>query len=210
MNLCIALHTIKKEGYSPPVIDVPIDVIGAGYMTVQAKAISYRPDGTPSYQLIYIKSCKSPITYTIGDQEYTAQKDDIILYRPYEMQKYIYTTNHEVLAYWIHFDGTEVENLMKKFHINDIKTMHLTDTTISIPNTIKMIMNEINASHRFSNDIISGELYSLLAKLAQFHYLSTNNFSKIDEIIDEIKINFWTIPLTRITLTNAVSVFPIS
>ncbi len=180
----------KKRGLFTPVTDVPIEVIGAGYMTVQSKAISYRPSGTPSYQLIYIKSCKAPITYTIGNQEYTAQKDDIILYRPYEAQKYIYTTDHEVLAYWIHFDGTEVENLMKKFRINDIKILHLTDTTISVPHTIKMIMNEINASHRFSQDIISGELCTLLAKLAQFNYLSSNNFSKIDEIIDEIKINF--------------------
>lgn len=180
----------KKRGLFTPVTDVPIDVIDAGYMTVQAKAISYRPQGTPSYQLIYIKTCKEPITYTIGDQDYTAQKDDIILYRPYEMQKYIYTTNHDVLAYWIHFDGTEVENLMKKLRINDIRILHLTDTTISITNTIKTIMNEINASHRFSHDIISGELCTLLAKLAQFNYLSSNNFSKIDEIIDEIKINF--------------------
>lgn len=180
----------KKRGLYTPVTDVPIDVIGAGYMTVQSKAISYRPNGTPSYQLIYIKNCKAPITYTIGTQEYTAQNGDIVLYRPNETQKYIYTANHELLAYWIHFDGTEVEKIMKRLYINDIKVIHLTDTSISFPKTIKKIMNEINASHRFSHDIISGELYSLLAKLAQFNYLSNNNFSKIDEIIDEIKINF--------------------
>lgn len=180
----------KKRGLFTPVTDVPIEVIGAGYMTVQAKAVSYRPSGTPSYQLIYIKSCKAPITYIIGNQEFTAQKDDIILYRPYETQNYIYTSEHELLAYWIHFDGTEIESLMKKLYINDIRVMHLTDPSISVPKTIKTIMNEINASHRFSNEIISGELCTLLAKLAQFNYLTNNNFSKIDEIIDEIKINF--------------------
>lgn len=180
----------KKRGLFTPVTDVPIDVIGAGYMTVQAKAVSNRPNGTPSYQMIYIKSCKTPITYIIGNQEYTAQKDDIVLYRPNETQKYIYTANHELLAYWIHFDGTIVESLMKNFHLHDLKIIHLTDTTIAFTKTIKRIMNEINASHRFSQDIISGELYTLLAKLAQFNYLNNNNFSKIDEIIDEIKINF--------------------
>ena len=49
----------KKRGLFTPVTDVPIDVIGAGYMTVQAKAVSNRPNGTPSYQMIYIKSCKT-------------------------------------------------------------------------------------------------------------------------------------------------------
>ncbi len=180
----------KKRGLFTPVTDVPIDVIGAGYMSVETKAPSYRPNGTPSYQLIYIKSCKNSITYTIGNQEYPAQKDDIIIYRPHETQKYNYTVKDEALVYWIHFDGTEVENLMKKFYINDIRVMRLTDTTISIPKTIKKIMNEINASHHFSHEIISAELYGLLAKLAQFNYLNNNNFSKIDEIIDEIKINF--------------------
>lgn len=185
---CAAYNT-GRELFTP-VTDVPMDVISTGYMSVETKASSFRPNGTPSYQLIYIKSCKNSITYTIGNQEYSGQKDDIILYRPYEMQKYYYTVKNEALVYWIHFDGTEVENLMKKLGINDIRVLRLTDTTISVSKTIKRIMNELNASHQFSHEIIIGELYCLLAKIAQFNYFNNNNFSKIDEIMNEIKINF--------------------
>ncbi len=184
----------KKRDLFTPITDVPMDVIGAGYLSLETESetggLSYRPNGTPNYQLIYIKNCKNSITYTIGDRGYTAQTDDIIIYRPYEKQKYYYTKKDEAIVYWIHFDGTEAEKLMKRLCIHDVKILHLTDMSISIPKTIKKIMNEINAPHLFSHDIMCAELYSLLAKIAQFKYLTNNNFSKIDEIIDDIKVNF--------------------
>ncbi len=184
----------KSRDLFTPIRDVPMDVICAGFHSVETmsetRALSNRPNGTPNYQLIYIKECKSPITYTIGEQEYAAQTDDIIIYRPHEKQRYFYTMKNKAVVYWIHFDGAEVENLMKRLCLHDVRLLHLTDTSISVPKAIKRIMNELHASHLFSHDIICGELYSLLAKLAQFKYLTSNNFSKIDEIIDDIKTNF--------------------
>ena len=180
----------KKRDLFKPVLDAPLAVIGAGYMSVETKAPTYREDGTPSYQLIYIKDTKRAVSFTIGDKEFTAEKDDIILYRPGETQKYSYTLDDETLSFWIHFDGTEATEIMKKLDLYDIRVMKLTDASIPIPKTIKKIMNEINTSRHYSEEIIYGELYAMLAKIAQIKYLTKHHFSKIDEIINEIRLNF--------------------
>lgn len=180
----------KKRDLFTPITDVPLEVLGAGYMSVETKAPTNRPNGTPSYQLIYIKKTKNPITFLIGDKTYTAQKDDLIIYRPNETQKYNYCVDDEAISFWIHFDGTEAENIMKRFDIHDIRVLKITDQQFSFPAVIKKIINEINTSHYYSNDIIYGELYTLLAEIAQINFLSKNSSSKINEIINEIKLNF--------------------
>ncbi|MBE6727424.1 MAG: AraC family transcriptional regulator [Ruminococcaceae bacterium] len=180
----------KKRDLFTPVLDSPLTVIGAGYMSVETKAPTYRAEGTPSYQLIYIKDTKNTIAFTIGNQVFTADKDDIILYRPGETQKYSYTMNDETLSFWIHFDGTEATEIMKKLDLYDIKVLKLTDSSIPIPKTIKRIINEINTSRPYSDEIICGELYAMLSQIAQFKYLAKHNFSKIDEIINEIRLNY--------------------
>lgn len=180
----------KKRDLFTPVTDVPLEVLGAGYMSVETKAPTNRPNGTPSYQLIYIKSTKNPITFLIGDKIYTAQKDDLILYRPGETQKYRYCVDDEAISFWIHFDGTEAENIMRRLNLHDIKVLRISDQHFSFPTVIKKIINELNSSQYFSNDIIIGELYTLLAKIAQIKFLSKNNLSKINEIINDIKLNF--------------------
>ena len=153
----------KKRDLFTPITDVPLEVLGAGYMSVETKAHTNRPNGTPSYQLIYIKKTKNPITFLIGDKTYTAQKDDLIIYRPNETQKYNYCVGDEAISFWIHFDGIDAENIMKKFDLHDVRVLKITDQQFSFPAIIKKIINEINTSYYFSNDIIIGELYTLLA-----------------------------------------------
>ena len=180
----------KKRDLFTPVTDVPLEVLGAGYMSVETKAPTNRPNGTPNYQIIYIKNTKKPINFLIGDKVYTAQKDDLVIYRPGEAQKYYYCVDNETISFWIHFDGTQAENIMKKLNLHDVKVLKISDQQFPFPATIKKIINELNTSYYYSNEIIVGELYTLLARIAQIKSLSKNNLSKINEIINEIKVNF--------------------
>jgi len=180
----------KKRDLFTPVTDAPLEVLGAGYMSVETKASTNRQNGTPNYQLIYIKNTKKPIPFLIGDRIYTAQKDDLILYRPGETQKYQYFVDDETISFWIHFDGTAAENIMKQLNLHDIKVLRITDQHFSFPTIIKRIINELNTSTYYSNEIILGELYTLLSKIAQIKFLSKKNSSKIHEIINDIKLNF--------------------
>ena len=75
---------------------------------------TYRPKGRIDYQLLYIASGKGH--FFINGKEEIVTAGHMVLYRPKEMQNYIYYGEDQSEVYWVHFTGSDVKNILKQHH----------------------------------------------------------------------------------------------
>lgn len=176
-----------KRNLYKPVTDVPLDIISVGHLIpIDENASVNRPNGTPSYMLIYIKSGRGGF-FKFGNRQYFAKMGDIVIYRPDEPQEFTYVKSDITHNYWIHFAGTSAKSMMEKLELENIHIIHMPNAPIA--ETVEEMMKEINKNSPFSNEINVGSLYKMLSKIAQFN-ASKKKIPKIEEIIEEIRLNY--------------------
>lgn len=78
---------------------------------------TYRPRGRVDYQLLYIASGKAH--FFIDGKERIVTAGHMVLYRPREMQKYIYYGPDQTEVYWVHFTGGNVRNILRQYGMRD-------------------------------------------------------------------------------------------
>ena len=83
----------------------------------QPKLPTYRPRGRIDYQLLYVASGKGHFFF--DDKEEIIEAGHMILYRPREMQRYVYYGTDQTEVYWVHFTGNNVKNILRKYGIVD-------------------------------------------------------------------------------------------
>ena len=79
------------------------------------KIPTYRPKGRLDYQILYIASGRAHFFFKEGE-ETVVTAGHMVLYRPKEMQKYVYYTKDQTDVYWVHFTGSQVKSLLKEHH----------------------------------------------------------------------------------------------
>ncbi len=92
----------------------PLIVSSCGVYRIftKKKLSTYRPRGRIDYQILYIASGKGHFFFE-DDKEVIVSAGHMVLYRPKEMQKYIYYEEDQTEVYWVHFTGGDVKNILK-------------------------------------------------------------------------------------------------
>ncbi len=88
---------------------------GTYHLYSQPELVTKRPKGRVDYQLLYIASGKAHFTFE-KEGEMLITAGQMVLYRPQEMQHYIYYGKDQTEVYWIHFTGNQVEEILKQYH----------------------------------------------------------------------------------------------
>lgn len=69
-----------------------------------------RPKGRQDYQLLYVASGKAH--FTVEGKLHSLPAGYMVIYRPGQPQDYVYYGEEHPEIYWIHFTGSEVENIL--------------------------------------------------------------------------------------------------
>ena len=110
-----AYFNIKQDGVcdlSKPLI---IESCGNFRIIKTGDRITDRPYGRQDYQLLYIASGKAHFYFDKKDNILTPGM--MVIYRPNEPQKYRYSAVDHPDAYWVHFTGSDVENILDSYGI---------------------------------------------------------------------------------------------
>ena len=67
----------------------------------------------------------------------------MVLYRPKELQKYIYYNTDRPEVYWVHFTGSEVKNLLRKYGIKDGMNVIYSGTSLEYTRIFKQMIYEL-------------------------------------------------------------------
>lgn len=97
--------------------NLPLAVSSCGHYRMHKfdHASTHRPNGLADYQLLYFASGKGHFYFT-ENEETLVTAGQMVLYRPHEMQKYIYQESDLTDVYWVHFTGNQVEQLLQEYH----------------------------------------------------------------------------------------------
>ncbi len=98
------------------VIRTNFEVVSAGHLimdeSVGDMTHTVRPQGLPDYQLIYIR--RGVGGFVFDGNEYAVRSGNAVLYKPHELQEYIYRREDRTEVYWVHFGGTDAEKILNE------------------------------------------------------------------------------------------------
>ena len=95
---------------------------GCYRLSTYPKLPTYRPRGRLDYQIIYIASGKGYFHFDSPENETIVPAGNIVLFRPKELQKYEYYGKDKTEVYWIHFTGSNIKNLLRRYGFADKKS----------------------------------------------------------------------------------------
>lgn len=104
---------------------------------------TYRPKGRLDYQIIYIASGVGHFHFDKTENETIVPAGNIVLYRPKELQKYEYYGEDKTEVYWIHFTGSDVKNILRKYGLKDKERIFHVGSSMEYERIFKMIINEL-------------------------------------------------------------------
>ncbi len=74
-----------------------------------------RPGGRQDYQLLYVASGTGE--FLVDGKTFTVSPGEMVLYRPWENQDYVYRGEDKPEVFWIHFTGSQVEEILRGYGI---------------------------------------------------------------------------------------------
>lgn len=121
----------------------PLTVSSCGtyHLHTQSSLPTYRPRGRIDYQLLYIASGQAHFYFDHEETIVTA--GHMVLYRPKEMQKYVYYGKDQTEVYWVHFTGSDVRNLLRRYGLTDETRVIYSGTSLEYARIFKQMIHEL-------------------------------------------------------------------
>lgn len=107
------------------------------------KMPTYRPRGRLDYQIIYIASGKAYFHFDTPENETIVPAGNVVLFRPKEFQKYEYYGKDKTEVFWIHFTGSDVKNILRKYGFADKQRVFSVGTSLEYERIFKRIISEL-------------------------------------------------------------------
>lgn len=114
-----------------------------------------RPRGSLDYQLIYVASGKTHFYF--GDEERIVNAEQMVLFQPRQSQHYEYFAVDKPEVYWIHFTGSDVKNILKRYNIPLDDPIFYSGNSSTYAYLFKEIIQELQSSRVGFEELI--EMY---------------------------------------------------
>lgn len=105
------------------------------------KLPTWRPRGRLDYQLLYIVSGKTHFYFRGKERIVTA--GHMVLIQPRQEQKYDYFGEEKPEVYWVHFTGSNVKNILRKYKIPLDDPVFYSGVSSAYANLFKEMINEL-------------------------------------------------------------------
>ncbi len=167
-----------------------ITINSCGELRLNSDSHIRRYAGRNDYQLIYI--CEGNCAVTINGTVHIAYPDDVILYRPGEVQDYLLSKKVQPHTYWVHFNGDVCKKLFETLSLQDVCIIK-TGQNRDIRHLISRVCQYYNLKEPNRELLCSGLMQSVLALLSnEIHRAppqpGSKSTDKISELISRIKM----------------------
>lgn len=139
----------------------------------RAELLTYRPQGRVDYQLLYIASGKAH--FVIDGKERSVSAGHMVLYRPKEMQKYVYYGVEQTEVYWVHFTGSAVGQLLKKYGMDDEKKVFYSSVLPEYQNLYRKMIRELQMCRAGYQEMLS----LLLQQIFVLIYRQSDSYQRL-------------------------------
>lgn len=126
------------EDHSRPLI---VESCGTYHLRTQPSINTHRPNGRKDYQLLYLASGKAHFFF--GDKEEVLTAGHMVLYRPGVPQRYSFHSKDQTEIYWVHFTGSDVEQILEHYGIPVSERILRTGTSPDYLKLFRQIIHEL-------------------------------------------------------------------
>ena len=126
------------------------------------KLPTYRPRGRLDYQLIYISAGQVYFHFDNKENETVIKAGNMVLFRPKEFQKYEYYSIDKTEVYWVHFTGSDVKNILRKYGIKDDLHYFFVGTSLEYERIYKKMISELQRCQNTYEEMLSILMRQLL------------------------------------------------
>lgn len=116
---------------------------GTYRLLTKPKLPTYRPRGRVDYQLIYISAGQAHFHFDNEENDTIVTVGNMVLFRPRELQKYEYYGEDKTEVYWVHFTGSDVKNILRKYGIKDNMRTFFVGTSLDYERIYKRMISEL-------------------------------------------------------------------
>ena len=146
-----------------------------------------RPNGRVDYHILYITRGKC-LLETADGRSTEVGEGNVILFLPHVRQKYSFKGSDRSVSNYIHFSGTECENLLRKANLLD-KTVIYVGENKQLENIFNLLAEEFLLKRDLYKELCASLLQQFLITVGRLaHYPSV--YSKIDEICIKMQENY--------------------
>lgn len=133
---------------------------GTYHLYTKPRLPTHRPRGRLDYQILYVASGKAHF-YFHGKEEIISA-GNMVLYRPKEEQRYYYYGADQTEVYWVHFTGSNVKNILRKYGIaDDVHVIH-TGTSLEYKRLFLLMIQELKLCKEDYEEMLVNYLRELL------------------------------------------------
>lgn len=197
------LHGIGNRTDSSPFVPnrssaEPLHVNGCGHYIVRQKDIcTYRKAGERlDWQLLYVWRGETIVLDPQNREIGRMQAGQMYIYPPKAFEKYIYKAdkNRETEIFWIHFTGTQVEQLLQEYSLWEAGIFSV-GKCAEIVDFYNKTFQELTLKNGFYNQVVTGLLELLLAHVARrkAQYgksVEKSHYEILAPVIEELNANY--------------------
>ena len=149
---CINNASIDFKDKSRPLV---VSSCGTYRLLTKPKLPTYRPRGRVDYQLIYICAGQAHFHFDNEDNDTIVTAGNMVLFRPKELQKYEYYREDKTQVYWVHFTGSDVKNILRKYGIKDDMRTFFVGTSLEYERIYKRMISELQRCQDDYEELLS-------------------------------------------------------
>ena len=138
---------------------------GTYRLLTKPKLPTYRPRGRVDYQLIYICAGQAHFHFDNADNDTIVTAGNMVLFRPKELQKYEYYREDKTQVYWVHFTGSDVKNILRKYGIKDDMRTFFVGTSLEYERIYKRMISELQRCQDDYEELLSMLMRHLLISI---------------------------------------------
>ena len=185
-NAYLNNSTLDIKDKSKPLI---VTSCGTYHLYTRPKLPTWRPRGRRDFQLLYIASGKAHFHFDGKEQIVTA--GHMVLYRPKEPQKYEYYGEDQTEAYWVHFTGGNVTNILRSYGLTDDKKVFYCGSGIEYQTIFRAMIHELQMCKDSYPEMLEMYLRQIFIMLQRFFQTSTKTSNTMAaEEIDKATLYF--------------------
>ena len=185
-NAYLNNSTLDIKDKSKPLI---VTSCGTYHLHTRPKLPTWRPRGRLDFQLLYIAAGKAH--FHIDGKEEIVTAGHMVLYRPKEPQKYEYYGEDQTEAYWVHFTGSNVTNILHSYGLTKEKKIFYCGSGLEYKNHFRAMIQELQMCKDDYPEMLEIHLRQIFIKLHRyFNTISKVDNSQIAEEIDRATLYF--------------------
>lgn len=116
---------------------------GTYHLFTHPRLPTYRPRGRLDFQIIYISAGTAHFHFDNAENDTIVTAGHMVIYRPKEFQKYEYFADDQTEAYWVHFTGGDVTNILRSYGIKDDMHVFYVGTSLEYERIFKRMISEL-------------------------------------------------------------------